>query len=329
MQQATIISTGMSVPEQIISNEYFNNLYGEDVDSWLKEHVQIYNRRWCSNKESTADLAVSAGRKAIENGGISPSEIDLIIVATDTPEYISPATSAIVQHRLGANNSGTFDLNAACAGFVTALDVAAKYLRSDHRYHYILVIGAYAMSKYLNLHDKKTATLFADGAGAILLHGREDKNTGWQTSYLKTEGKYSDYMGIYGGGTKNPFNERVLSQHLHQLQFVQKFPKSINPDTWTEIILQMAGELDISPKEVDHFFITQINIYSIWDTLDRLKIDRGKAYTIMHDYGYTGSACIPMALHDAVEKNRIKKGDLIFFIGSGGGLAFAGAAFRY
>lgn len=329
MQQATIVSTGMYVPEQVISNHYFNQLYGEDVDSWLQEHVQIYERRWCRSDQSTADLAFLAAEQCIRKAGLAPEAIDLIIVATDTPEYISPSTSAVVQYRLGAIHAGTFDLNAACAGFVTALDLAARYIRTDAKYQHILVVGAYVMSKYLNLEDKKTATLFADGAAAVLLRASEDDHRGWLAATLKTEGRFHDWMGIYAGGTKTPVTPMVLENHEHQLQFVKKFPKSINPDTWSEIILELSREVGVTPTDVDHYFFTQINIFSIWETLDRLEVDRHKAYTVMHRYGYTGSACIPMALDEALSKGMIKKGDLLFFIGSGGGLAFAGAAFRF
>lgn len=329
MRQAIILSTGSYVPETVINNEFFNQLYQEDVDSWLREHVQIYERHWCAPGESTADLAQAAALQALKNGNLTAAELDLIIVATDTPEYISPSTASVVQHRLQAINAGTFDLNAACAGFVTALDLAAKYVIADERYKNILVIGAYAMSKYLNLEDKKTATLFADGAAAIIIRGQENSSGGWQTSMLKTAGQYHDWMGIYAGGTKIPIDQDVILKHDHQLKFVHKFPQSINPDTWSEMILAMASDLQINIQQIDHFFITQINIFSIWETLDRLNIDRERAHTIMHNYGYTGSACIPMAFHDALIKGKINKGDLIFFVGSGGGLAFAGAAYRY
>jgi 3-oxoacyl-[acyl-carrier-protein] synthase-3 len=328
MRQAIILSTGSYVPEKIVDNQYFNRLYGEDVDSWLREHVHIYSRHWCDADQSTADLACGAATKALGGSGINASDLDLIVVATDTPEYVSPATAAVVQHRIGAHKAGTFDLNAACAGFVTALDLAAKYIQADARYQYILVIGAYAMSKHLNLEDKKTATLFADGAGAVILSASKKTGSGWLASRLLTDGQYHDWMGIYAGGTKQPSDHTVLSGHQHQLQFVKKFPPSLNPDTWTRLILELAGDLSILPTEVHHFFITQINIYSIWETMDRLGIERKKSHTIMHDFGYTGSACIPMALHDAREKGLLKKGDLAFFIGSGGGLAFAAVAFR-
>ena len=328
MQNATIISCGAYAPEKVISNQYFNDLLGEDVDTWLRENVQIFERRWCADDESTADLAEQATRMTLERAGISADKLDLIIVSTDTPEFISPSTASVLQHRLGAKNAGTFDINSACAGFVTALDVGAKYIRADDQYQYILVVGAYAMSKHLNLTDKKTATLFADGAGAVLLKSEETKKRGFLASELISKGEYNEWMGIYGGGTHLPVNEEVLKQHDHQLKFVQKFPKELNPEIWSKMAQNLCSRIGVAPNDVDHYFITQININAIWETLDRLGVPREKGHTIMHNYGYTGSACIPMAFNDAWEKELIKKDDLVYFIGSGGGLAFASAAFR-
>ncbi|MDX1667154.1 MAG: ketoacyl-ACP synthase III, partial [Saprospiraceae bacterium] len=255
-------------------------------------------------------------------------DIDLIVLATDTPEYISPSTASILQHRLGANNAGTFDVNTACAGFVTALDIGSKYIRSDDQYQHVLVIGGYAMSKFLNLEDKKTVTLFADGAGAVVLRAEKDSERGFLASELITQGQYHDWMGIYAGGTKHPVDKQAIEEHAHQLQFVKRFSPELNPEVWSQMARNLCSRLDIEATDVDKYFLTQININSIRETMDRLGVDRAAAHTIMHEYGYTGSACIPMALNDAWEKDLVKAGDLVFFIGSGGGLAFASAAFR-
>ena len=329
MRNAAIASVAAYAPEQIISNQYFNELLGEDVDTWLRENVQIYERRWCAPGESTADLCERAARIALDRAGIGAADIDLIILSTDTPEFISPSTAAVVQHRLGAKQAGTFDINTACAGFVTALDIGAKYIRADERYRHVLVIGGYAMSKYLNLADKKTVTLFADGAGAVVLRAEDNGGErGFLTSELRTMGEYNSWMGIYGGGTHRPVTLEVLARHEHQLQFVQKFPKELNPSTWADMALEMCRHIGVTPQDVQHYFITQININSIRETLDRLDVPYERATTVMHRHGYTGSACIPMAFNEAWEKGRVKSSDLCFFIGSGGGLAFASAAFR-
>lgn len=318
----------MYVPERVLSNKYFNELLGEDVDTWLEQNLTIRERRWCSPDESTADLCFKAGIRILSNANLQPQDIDLLIIATDTPEYISPSTASVVQNRLGIVNAGTFDVNTACAGFVTALDIGSKFIRADKKYNRVLIIGAYAMSKYLDMKDKKTVTLFADGAAGVVLSANDDESQGFLTADLYTEGKYCNWMGIYAGGTHQPVTKSVIDKKDHLLKFVKKFPKEINPSTWTRMIRKSCDELEISPADIDHYFLTQININSIWETMDNLGVDRSRAHTVMDRYAYTGSACIPMAFDDAIQKGKIKKGDIACFVGSGGGLAFASSVFR-
>ncbi|MBK8517126.1 MAG: ketoacyl-ACP synthase III [Saprospiraceae bacterium] len=326
-RNAVIISTGSYVPERIIKNAYLSELLGENVDTWLEENMQIYERRWCSESESTADLATNACKIAIENSGIKSSEIDLLIIATDTPEFISPSTASVIQDRLDLSKAGSFDVNSACAGFVTALDIASKYIKSDPRYKYILVVGVYTMSKFLNLSDKKTMTLFADGAGAILL-GCTEAGNGYLEGRLITRGEYNSWMGVYGGASKYPITKQRIDDHDHQLKFIQKIPKEINPVIWSDMIGEMCKNQNISPTDIDHFFFTQININSIFETMDKLNVDRSKAETIMHNYGYTGSACIPMAIDSRFKKGLVKKGDIICLMGSGAGLSFGSSLIK-
>ncbi|MEM6395029.1 MAG: ketoacyl-ACP synthase III [Bacteroidota bacterium] len=328
MRNAIIAATGAYAPERVVTNQWFDELLGENVSTWLEENVHIFERRWSAPDESTADLAEQAARQCLERAGVSPEALDLIIISTDTPEYISPSTASVLQDRLGAHKAGTFDINAACAGFVTALDIGSKYIRADEQYENVLVIGAYAMSKYLNMSDKKTVTLFADGAGAFLLQASTEADRGFLASELIGKGQYHSYMGIYAGGTQQPIDETAIKEHRHQLQFVHKFPKELNPEMWSGMARKLNERVGAASEDVSRYFITQININAIWETLDLLGIEREKGHTVMHNYGYTGSACIPMAFNDAWEKELVKDGDLVYFIGSGGGLSFASAAFR-
>jgi 3-oxoacyl-[acyl-carrier-protein] synthase-3 len=329
MRNARISGTGAAVPSRVVPNAYFNELLGEDVDTWLRENVQIYERRWLAEDESVADLCEEAAKQAIARAGIKATDLNLIIIATDTPEYISPSTASVIQDRLGATNAGSFDVNAACAGFVSAMDTAFKYIQSDSQYKNILVIGAYAMSKYLNMKDKKTVTLFADGAGAVVLTATEDENVGQLASKQMTQGQYNEWMGIYAGGSHIPITPEVIAKGTHQLQFVKKFPKELNPIMWSSMAREMAERAGRNVEDVKMFFMTQINIHGIFEMLDMLGLPHDRAIYIMHKYGYTGSAAIPMALNKAVEENKIQRGDLITLIGSGGGLAFAGSLVIY
>ncbi len=327
-RNAKIIATGMYAPENIVTNEYFNKLLGEDVGTWLEDNLTIKERRWCKENESTADLCEKVSEILLKKANLTAQDLDLIIVSTDTPEYISPSTASVLQHRIGAKKAGTFDINTACAGFVTGVDMGAKYIQSDERYNNILVIGAYAMSKYLNLLDKKTVTLFADGAGAVILQST-DKDVGWQAAQLHTEGQYSDWMGIYAGGTKTQISEKEIANNDHQLKFVKKFPKELNPIMWTKMVTESVNRAGYKVSDIDKIFLTQININSIRETLDNLGLTMENTHTVMDRYGYTGSACIPMALAEADEMGEIKPGDLVVFMGSGGGLAFATAVFKW
>ncbi len=328
MRNSIIIGSGSYAPDRVIPNSYFNELLGEDIDTWLRENLTIRERRWCLLNQSTADLCVEAAKNALQNSNVGVKQLDLIIVATDTPEYISPSTASVVQYRLGAKNSGTFDINTACAGFVTALDTGSKFIQADESYNHILIIGAYAMSKYLDLTDKKTVTLFADGAGAVVLKSSNESSSGYLASLLYTDGQFHDWMGIYAGGTHLPISEKVLERKDYLLKFVKKIPKEINPITWTKIIKEVCNKVNILPEHIEHYFFTQININSIRETMDMLGVNPERAHTIMDRYAYTGSACIPMALDDAWKKGKLKEGDNVLFIGSGGGLAFACAIYR-
>jgi len=329
MRNAVIKSVGAYAPEKVLPNSYFNELLGEDVDTWLRTNLTIKERRWCSEEQATSDLAVESAKVALERAGLKPEDLDLLIVSTDTPDYISPSTASVVQEKLHAVNAGTFDINTACAGFVTGIDTATKFIKADENYNNILVIGAYAMSKYLDLQDKKTVTLFADGAGAVVLSAEETNERGYLGSKLHSEGQYNGWMGIYSGGTKDPLTPEKVQNKNHLLKFVKKFPKEINPTVWTRMITEVTSRQNISPKDVKHYFLTQININSIWETMDNLGVERERAHTIMDRFAYTGSACIPMALNDVYEKGKLRGGDYIIFMGSGGGLAFACALFKW
>ena len=327
-RNAMIAATGMYAPDRVVPNSFFNEVLGEDVDTWLRNNLTIRERRWCSDDESTADLVERCSRIILDKAGIEAADLDLIIISTDTPEYVSPSTAAVVQHRLGAIGAGTFDVNTACAGFVTAIDMGAKYIQAEAQYRNVLVIGAYAMSKHLEVTDKKTSNLFADGAAGVLLQPTTG-DRGWKAARLHTEGQYADWMGIYAGGAKRPVDAEVLAAGDHKLKFVQRFPTEINPETWTRMVRETVEAAGFTVEDVAMAFFTQININSIRETMANLGMPWEKTHCVMDRYGYTGSACIPMCLAEAEEQGKLKPGDLVVFMGSGGGLAFACSAFAW
>jgi 3-oxoacyl-[acyl-carrier-protein] synthase III len=327
-RKATIVGTGMYAPDRVVKNEYFNEMYKKDIDSFLKAQRNIHERRWMSAEQTTSDLIVPAAQEAMKTAGITAADLDLIVVSTDTPDYISPSTAAVVQHKLGAKNAGTFDINSACAGFVVAVDLASKYIAADQKYKNILVVGAYAMSKWLNFDDFKIATLFADGAGAAILQPSKD-GTGVLASELYTDGQYHDYMGIYGGGSYRPITHSVLEQRGNLLDFAKKIPIETNGTHWPRLTHMLLDRIQKRPSDISTFFMTQININSINESLDKLELPRSKSHNIMDRFGYTGSAAIGMAVADAAKSHKLKKGDLVFMLGSGGGLSMAALAMEW
>lgn len=328
LRQATIVGTGFHAPEKVVKNQFFNDLYKKDIDTFLREQRNITERRWMRDDESTSDLILPAAKKALQAAGITAKDLDLIIVSTDTPDYLSPSTASVVSYRLGAENAGTYDINTACAGFVTALDIASKYIAADQQYRNILVVGAYAMSKWLNLEDYKIATLFADGAGAAVVQPSQNGH-GYLASTMYTDGQYHDYMGIYAGGSWKPINADVLHKKEHLLAFPKRIPPETNGIHWPRLTKKVLERIGKTPRDIKHFFITQFNVQSIYETLDRLEVPRERAHYVMDRYGYTGSASIGMALADAVEQKKLRKGDLCFFIGSGGGMSMSVLALEW
>jgi 3-oxoacyl-[acyl-carrier-protein] synthase-3 len=329
MTYARIIGTGSYVPQKVLTNDDLGRMIGEDVDEFVSNVIGIKERHICAPDESTADLAEAASRKALEAAGITAGDLDLIILATDTPEHLSPATSVVVQDRVGAKNAGTFDVNCACAGFVTALDTASKYIIADPAYKNILVIGAYAMSKYIDWQDKKTATIFADGAGAVVLQANDD-SPGFLGSKLLADGSFSDYMGIYAGGTRTPLTDDVSREGLWtKVRFARKFPPEVNTEGWPRIIGDVLTKCELAVKDISLFLFTQVNLSTIKEVMKMLDASMERTHTVMGKWGYTGSACIPMALDDAVHAGKVKRGDNLVMCASGGGLNMACVAFRW
>jgi len=303
-------------------------MYKQDVDTFLREKRNIRTRHYMAETQATSDLIIPAADQAMKRCGITADQLDLIIVATDTPDYMSPATASVVHRKLKATHAATFDVNAACAGFVTALDIGSKYIQCDARYKNILVVGAYGMTKHLDFNDYKIATLFADGAGAVILQPTEGED-GILATYLWADSQYTDAMGIYSGGTAEPVNADVLQRRTHLLKFLKKIPPEFNAYHWPRVANLLLDQARTQVDQVDHFFLTQINIDSINQTMDALKVQRDKSHNIMDRYGYTGSACIPMAMADAFDQGRLKSGDTLLLIGSGGGVAMGGVLIRW
>ncbi len=326
MRSVKISSTGIYSPSRTMFTEEINELVGEDITYWAVEKMGLKVKKISEPDEAASDLAVKASIEAINKAGIKPEDLDLLIVATDTPDYFSPATSSIVQCKLGAKNAGTFDVNCACAGLVTALDIATKYILTDSSFKKVLIVGTYAMTKFLNWKDKVTAPIFSDGAGAIILE-ETDNGPGFLTSKLIADGCFYDYLGVYLGSGAVPTPE-YIEKGLHFVRYNKRYP-DVNSENWPSLVRDTLKKVNLTSQDIDMIIFTQVRKFTIEEVMEKLNLPLSKTYMVMHKYGYTGSACIPMALNDALEERKIKKGDLVVFCSSGGGYAMAAYAMRW
>ena len=321
---AQIASTGRYVPARVRTNAEIEALLGESVDQWLIENVGIRERRLMADDEVTSDLAVHAAREALERAQVPPEDVDLIILATDTPDYVSPGTASVVQLKLGAVNAGTYDVNSACAAWVIGLDIASRYIATDASYNHILVIGAYGMTRFVDWTDKRTCTLFGDGGGAVLLSAGDQP--GFLGGSMRSDGAFHDYMGVFIGGTVEPTGG--ADTRPQRLEIRKRFPPDTNNLGWPPLVRGLMDKIGRPVSDIDRIYFTQLNLRTIEAVLADLGLPPEKTHTIMDKWGYTGSACMPMALDDAIERQRgPQPGELVVFCGSGAGYTMAATAF--
>lgn len=326
---AQIISTGRYIPDKVLTNDDLDEMLGEKVGEWLVENVGIHERHVMAENETTSSMVIRAARQALERASLEAADLDLILVATDTPDYISPATASVVQAELGADNAGTYDVNCACAAWVTALDSAARYVATDVDINNILVAGGYGMTKFIDWTDKYTCTLFADGAAVAIVSAGDIP--GHLAGKLTAAGQYHDALGIYTGGTFRPATPETVAEYgKPKVQFVRKFPATFNSDNWPPLIKATVAKAGLNVDEIDFFVFTQLNLRTIETVMDNLSQPMSKTHYIMDKWGYLGSACIPAALDDALDHGiGPSPGDNVIFCASGGGLAMAASLWQW
>jgi 3-oxoacyl-[acyl-carrier-protein] synthase-3 len=314
VRDVRIIATGRAVPTVLIPNSVMDERFGAGTAKWVEDNVGIKQRFHLPKDVKGSTLAIDAAKQALSRAKLSADQLDLILLSTDTPDQLSPSTASVVQHALGAKNAACFDLNAACSGWVVALDTAAMHLRADLGKKHVLVVGLYQMSKFLDWNDKHTATLFADGAGAAVLSGSFEDRPGFLASTLWCDGSMWDALGIYESGF---------------VKFVRKFPKTYNLEHWPRLLEETSKKAKVPLDAVKHFVFTQLNARAIEAVMDQLQLPRARAHFIGHKWGYTGNACIPMTLDDAAERGALHRGDVIALCASGGGVSMASAFLRW
>jgi 3-oxoacyl-[acyl-carrier-protein] synthase-3 len=324
---ATIVATGSYVPEKKVTNDMLRERFQHIPDFVDKmEASSGIKARWHAPENwATSDVALPAAKLAVERAGKKPGDVDLIILGTDSPDYITPATSVVLQHKLGAKNAGTFDIGCACASFPTGLSAAAGIIAANPGIKTILVIGVYLMHKLTSPADPMIF-FYGDGAGAAVLEPAA--SPGFITSTFRADGSYHDYWGIYSGGTFEPASEESVKAGRTACTIKNRYPPELNEETWPIIVQRLAKDGCFAVADVDCFIFTQVRKPTIVRVMERLGAPVERAHTIMEEIGYTGSACVGMALDDAIQKGKLRSGNLVVMVGSGVGYNQAGVAFR-
>jgi 3-oxoacyl-[acyl-carrier-protein] synthase-3 len=321
---ATIIGTGRYLPPIERPNAEMLARFGEVITKF-ETATSIKTRFYAPESWATSDLAVEAAKDALADAGIKPEQLDMILLGTDCPDYITPATSVVVQHKLGAVNAGTFDIGCACASFPTGLALAAGMIATNPYMRYILVVGAYMMHKLADWQNDPLSFYYGDGAGAAVLTVSD--KPGFVSSTYFADGSYHKAWGIYAGGTSEPATVEAVQAGRTQVRFLSPFPAAVNNEGWPKRVRELAAHGNFDLQDIDIAIFTQVRYGSIELVMADLGLPMSRTHWIMDRWGYTGSACLPMCFDEARKLGKVKTGDLVTFVGSGVGYNQAGAAF--
>ncbi len=326
MKNAVIAGIGICVPQKLVTNSDLEKLV-DTSDEWIKTRTGIAERWLVEEGQNASDLAAQAAKNALVSAGVRAKDIDLVIVATASPEMIFPSTACLTANKLGIKNKPAFDISAACSGFVYGLAVAGQFI-SCGTYRNILLIGTEAISKLIDWTDRNTCVLFGDGAGAVVLQqGEEDY--GLLASYLSSDGSGADLLKIPAGGSLSPGNEDTVRNRLHAVKMngneVFKFAIYAMEQAVEEVLKQSSLTLE----KVDYIIPHQANKRIIETAVSRLRVDPAKIVTNIEKYGNTSTASIPLALEEIWRKGQLKKNMIVMLIGFGAGLTWGANLIRW
>lgn len=321
-----IIGIGSYVPARAVTNKDMEAIV-ETSDEWISERTGIKCRHFVAADEHTSDLATKAAERALKDANLSPDDIDLIVVATATPDMLFPSTACLVQHNLNASKAAAYDLSAGCSGFMYSIATASQFIKTG-LYKYVLVIGAEALSRLMDFTDRNTCVLFGDGAGAVVL-GEVPAGYGILGVHLGSDGGGGPLLSLPAGGTRIPATEESVKNRLHYIHMegneVFKFAVKI----MGEAAFKALEQAEIQPADVDWLIPHQANIRIIQSAAKRLKMPMEKVIVNVDRYGNTSSASIPIALEEAIHDGRIKSGQTVVMVGFGAGLTWASTVIRW
>lgn len=322
----SITAVGSYVPQRVITNHDLEKMV-DTSDEWIVTRTGIRERRVAAENEYTSDMAAKAAERALAKAGIKPEEIDLIIVATITPDFVFPATACLVQHKIGAHRAAAFDIEAACSGFIYALEIGQQFIMS-RTYDTVLVIGAEKLSSIVDWTDRNTCVLFGDGAGAAILQNRPNAH-GLLTACMGAEGDKAELLSMPGGGSRCPATAQSVAARLHHLRMDGKetFKSAVTAMYTAGYNALRRCEIDIS--QVKCVIPHQANRRIIDAVGERLGVKPEQVFVNLDRYGNTSAASVAIALDEAVEQGRIQRGDLVLLVVFGAGLTWAAAVIEW
>jgi len=319
IRKTKIAGTGSYVPEKILTNADLEKMV-ETSDEWISTRTGIKERRIAAKEEAASDLAYYASKEALQTAGIKPKDLDMIIVATITPDMVFPATACILQQRLGAREIPAFDLEAACSGFLYGISIASQFIGTG-LYNNILVVAAETLSKIIDWEDRNTCVIFADGAGAAVLQPSND-NSRIISIYLGADGGGADLVGVPAGGSRMPASFETVrnKQHYMKMKGNELFKRAVRIMVEAVNISLEKGDLDY--EDVDFFIPHQANIRIIQAVTKRINLNMDKVYVNLNKCGNMSAASIAVALDQAVKEGKVKRGDKVVLTSFGGGLTW-------
>lgn len=321
-----IVATGRWLPERVLTNADLERMV-DTSDEWIRERTGIRERRIASAEIGAADMGAEAARIAMERAGVQPGEVDLIVVATATPDRLLPATACEVQARLGASNAAAFDVSAACSGFLYALAVVEGYIATG-RADIALVVATEKMSAITDWTDRSTCVLFGDGAGAVVVR-RSTNGRGILSHYMRSDGTLADLLWRPGGGARVPFDQVVLDERLHYVKMAGREVFKAAVRSMAEAADQALLRAGLTSGDIDLFIPHQANIRIIEATAKYANLPMEKVYVNVDRYGNMSSATLPVALDEALEEGRLKPGSNVLMVAFGAGFTWASTVLRW
>ncbi len=324
--KVSITGVGSFLPKKVLTNDDLSKML-DTTDEWITKRTGIKERRIVENGVAASDLAVDASLRALEDANVLPSEVDLIVTSTITPDCLFPSTSCYIQEKIGARNAGAFDLLAACAGFVYALSVAKGFVASGAM-KTVLVVGAECMSKITDYTDRSTCILFGDGAGAVVVQQGNGRREIITTS-LGSDGSQAELLMLPAGGSKLPASRETVESRSHYIKLRGKevFKQAII--NMVDVVTKAAAENNIRVEDVDMIIPHQSNIRIIEAAMEKLKLPKERAYVNINRYGNTSSASIPIAIDEIEKEKLLKPGDTAILVAFGGGLTWGSAVIKW